>query len=48
MTLSVLPHIEFIDDNNFIVNVLFSALLGTAAGILLSSVVKIIYDYLKD
>lgn len=48
MTLAVLPHFEFLDDSNLLVNCLFSGFLGGSIGTLIFVTIDEIIKYLKD
>ena len=43
-----LPHIEFLDDSNILINCLFAAFLGGSTGVLLYVIISELIRYLND
>lgn len=48
MTLSALPHFEFLDDSNLLVNCLFAGAMGGSIGAILYVAFRELLKYLKD
>lgn len=43
-----LPHFEFLDDNNVVINCLFAGALGGSTGVLLFVIITELYRYVND